>query len=190
MAKQNSSTVITGRPGRSTAQTKALQRVFNGLPVIDAKTPLRFFVSSADIQGADRKDPANCVIARACRRLFNSTTVLFWRSIAYVETIDENDKHQVERFVLNQITRRRIARFDRTGKADPAGYMLFPPAVSQQLDSARQYRKEWDATHPVARRRIHGRRIVLDARAEVRDGQGQIHFTKLKSRPRSRHAPQ
>lgn len=158
--------------GRGKKGRDAILRLFHGVPVRDAKHPLRVVPLARDIRGAKTKDPQNCVLARACRRMFRTSTILFWRSVAYVELPDERGKPHVERFVLSQHMRENIALFDRTGKADPAGYTLNPPAIGQTLEHKRRYQAEWASkAQPKRNKRIH-----VSGNFEVRDGHGQVKF--------------
>ena len=68
------------------APLNELKRFFGNLPVVDAKENLRIFVNDDDVHGAKRRDPKNCVLARACCRLYGSNAVAFFRMTAYLLT--------------------------------------------------------------------------------------------------------
>ena len=48
---------------------KVVQRLFNGLPVVDATRKLLIHAIDADIKSAKRKDPSHCILTNACRRV-------------------------------------------------------------------------------------------------------------------------
>lgn len=168
------------RGGKSNRQKAELQRVFNGLPVVDAKKPLRFFANGHDVRGAVPKDPHNCVVARACKRLFEGQSIV-WRSVAYVEVARDDGKRVVERFMLPPAARRDIAVLDATGKASPNGYTLAPPSRSATLDVHSSYQREWSAQN----KRGRGHKPPISISSEVRDGTGAVHFSRVAKNNRS-----
>ena len=156
---------------------KLLKRIFGGLPVVDAKHGLRIFATKYDIGLAKRKDPTNCVWAKACRRLYGSKIVAFFRTVAYIELQDSKGNLRVERFMLTRPTIRSIASFDRTGKVDPAGYNLLPPSPRRTMDYNLQWSREYQATTrhrtPVTKKGTGPKKKII---AEVRDGKGLVKF--------------
>jgi hypothetical protein len=169
--------------GRSKHQDDAIKRYFDGMPVKDATDNLRVFVNRADIKTARRKDPGNCVYANACKRLYGSSAILFFRTIAYVDLPDEQGNRVVNRFHLNARVRGQIAEFDKTGIAHPGGFLLSAPPHSGTLEVGRAYTK--------ARKKalLMGERVVVPGNkmskknhtsvslvTDVRDGTGMAHF--------------
>ncbi len=118
--------------GKTATHHKLIQRLFNGLPVEDAKKEMTIHAIAADIKSAKRKDPLNCVFARACQRIFGSHNTAFFRNYAYVET-----NNKIERFSLPKATRDSVMLFDKAGKAEPGGYLLRPPAPGDTLEARR-----------------------------------------------------
>lgn len=157
--------------------SKILKRVFGGLPVVDAKRELRVFVAKYDIKPAKRKDPTNCVFAKACRRLYGSRIVAFFRTVVYMELPDNKGNLRIERFRPSRPTERSIARFDRTGKADPAGYHLLPPSpgktMDHQLEIARKYQAATKHGTPASKKGTGPKKKII---AEVRNGKGLVKF--------------
>ncbi|CEF48270.1 unnamed protein product [uncultured bacterium] len=201
-----SSKGIQARPAGGARKTKndiagvEIRRIWGDMPVLDATTNLRVFILPEDVQAASPKDPADCVFARACRRTFHATKVLFFRSVAYVELPDGNGVHRVERFIIGESMRGLIQAFDRGEKVIPeAGFVLKAPTPGETLNSELKRRRERASSE---RRRLEGRMTVDEPAAgtgrgkgkyvdeprlvdvDVRSGLGAVHFTlNVGSRP-------
>lgn len=129
--------------GKTLTHHRLIKRLFNGLPITEAKKEMVIHAIAADIKSAKRSDPFNCVFARACQRLFGSHTVAFFRNYAYVEK-----DSKIERFSLPKATRDSVMMFDKAGKAEPGGYLLRPPSPGDTLESRRErgmarHEKNW-----------------------------------------------
>ncbi len=165
------------QPNKTRKNAKLLKRIFGGLPVVDAKRELRVFAGAKDIKSAKRKDPTNCVWAKACRRLYGSRTVAFFRTVAYIELRDPKGNPRIERFTLSKPTGRSIVRFDKTGKAAPAGYHLLPPSPGRTMDRNLERGREYQALTrhrtPAAKRGTGTKKRIV---AEVRNGKGLVKF--------------
>lgn len=184
------------RGDMDSAQRKAVKRVWGDAPVIDARKELRVMILPDDLEGAKRQDPGCCVFARACKRAFNSTKVLFFRTLAYVELPDSKGNIRVERFVLSKEMRRLIEDFDKGSEVIPkAGFVLKPPGARGLDALAAGHRKRRAASPELRKReaverrkraRIHGTRVdKSDDSARtvgglVRSGTGEVHFTRTK----------
>lgn len=161
--------------------TKTRRRMFDGIPIVDAKTELRVFVSKADKTSAIRKDPAHCAFSNACRRLYGSHSVVFFRTLAYVELPDGKGGKRIERFMLRENTQRSIIAFDRRGKIDKDGYSLLPPSPGRTLDGLLNRDKVY---------RDSGMRRVAEERrkrcpvtipkgpTDIRSGKGIVQFIR------------
>lgn len=117
-----------------------LAKFFDGLPIVEAKAPLRVQPSKADIRGATKNDPENCVFSRACKRMWDCDRVLFLGTRAYVELLDKRGKRHVERFDIDAASRKMIKDFDAGKTIDPAGFVLRPPCKSHTLEGLRKIR--------------------------------------------------
>jgi hypothetical protein len=156
---------------------KTHKRSSAGIPIVDAKNALRVFINADDIKTAVRKDPAHCAFSNACRRLFGSHSVVFFRTLAYVELPSGKRGRRIERFTLTDETRRLIVAFDRRGKISEDGYALLPPSKSMTLEG----RMEKDRTY----RESGGKRAAEEKRAGrpvkkepagIRSGKGIVQF--------------
>ena len=136
------------------------------------------------MQKAVRKDPRRCVIAQACRRLFGATTVLIFRSIAYVDLPDENGKHTVNRVTVDPTCRRRLEGWDKTGTPFTGGCLLRAPRKSTRLDVMRHQAKKYQTQGYTKTRRnkayVKGHAIeIAAADHELRSvGSGLVQMLK------------
>lgn len=138
-----------------------------------------------DVEGASQNDWGKCVFARACRRLYGSQRVAFFRSVAYVELLDETGKPTIERFQMPRVMRQQIERFDKTKKAPPGGFLLLPPRPSYTLDAKHiKSAKERKAKKAARAAAIvgHGDSVKITPRKPLpikldwRSGTGMVHF--------------
>lgn len=111
-----------------------LQAIFGKLPVVDACVPLRLQPMPCDVESAKQKDPENCVFARAARRQYNATKVVFWKRHAYVDLVGPDGIRRIERFTIRSRVLSLIEAFDRgqpieTGRA----FELSVPNQSEKL---------------------------------------------------------
>jgi hypothetical protein len=165
-----------------------IKRLWGDCEVIDAKKDLRVMILPDDVKGAKRKDPAECVFARACMRSFRSKKMLFYRSTAYVELPDKNGKKRVERFIMDASMRSLVAAFDRGDTVIPeAGFVLKAPSPNRRLDAQLKARRQ-----STERRRLLNGELLYPKRPEtrhgvagtihVRSGTGAVHFS-VKEKP-------
>lgn len=179
---------------RSTVNDKAgeeIKRLWGDVEVTDAKDDLRVFINEDDLKGAVEKDPAECVFAQACKRLFGSTKVLFFRSVAYVELRKEDGTVRVERFVMPDTMRALVEAFDKgEGVIPKAGFVLRSPAPGRTLEHNRK--KSQKSIQKLRRRKLEGemlgdgigrgkgryRDAPLAINLAVRSGSGAVQFTK------------
>jgi hypothetical protein len=157
---------------------KPHRRFFNGIPIVDAKKELRVFINATDIKEAVRKDPAHCAFSNACRRLFGSHSVVFFRTLAYVE-LPHNGKIRIERFLLPETEKRKIAAFDRRGIVSKDGYFLRPPTKSTSLDGNLSADKAYrDSGGKRAAEEARAGRPVKKEPTGIRSGKGVVQFIR------------
>src|SRR5262249_38561966 len=118
----------------------ALARYFLDMEVVDADHDLRVFVNKHDLECAERGNPTECVFAKACKRLYGSRAILFFRSVAYVDLPDEEGIRRVYRFLIGRAAKNAIEKYDRTGEAHPGGFLLSAPRPSERIENKRQPR--------------------------------------------------
>jgi hypothetical protein len=166
-----------------------IKRLWGGLPVIDGEHDLRVFINQSDLDNAVRKDPGACVFAAACKRIFGSSKVLFFKSVAYVDLPDGNGARRVERFEMPDKMRELIEAFDRGEMTIPeAGFLLKVPKASFTLEYRRNISRKTrkraallkgTASYP----RKVSRPILIDM--SVRNGTGMTHFIKMENKEKA-----
>lgn len=181
-----------GRSGRLDKAAAEIKRLWGDMEVIDAKQDLRVFVKPCDIAGAKEKDPSGCVLARSCKRLFDSSKILIFRTVAYVDLPGKDGVRHVERFIIDYGMRDLIVNFD-TGKPllPEGGFLLKKPRPCQTFESVKAARMEnrrkareqlvgevVPRTDNMGRGRYRDEHIEIDM--EVRSGTGAVHFSKKK----------
>jgi len=108
----------------------------HGLTLVDAKKPLHIEVKKCDTK-ARRQQPNDCAFARACKRGNKSiSTVVFLRSMAYIE-----DGKHLWRWRLPSDVRNEIMAFDRGGRIQPGKYVLQPPTPGSTLKAMKRMNK-------------------------------------------------
>ena len=178
--------------GSQSKSLKEIKRVWGDVEVVDAPKDLRVFIQPQDVKKATKKDPGCCVFAQACKRQFDATKVLFWRSVAYVELPGPGGKRRVERFILSSDMRDLIENFDKGNEvATLAGFELKAPGPSRTFEgNAARHRKYAEMKRKALIKGVRkgekrgnqgdGRyskpSIVVDL--EVRHGTGRVQFKK------------
>lgn len=184
------------RGGRSRQQKEMIHRSFGDLPLREASADLRVPVTQEDFEGADRKDPEHCVLAQACIREFDSSAVVFLKSVAYLDILGDDGERVVERFMVSPQARAVIEGFDR-GESIPADgrwVTLKKPNPSETLDAKYRNRKKSER-----RRREALRKGSIDLPSftrtyskpldfEVRNGRGRIQMIQAKRRRKTKKA--
>lgn len=104
------------------------------LPIIDAKRPVTLVITKRDVTTADTKEPAHCVVAKACKRMMNAAEVRVHLSRTYVRANEGN----WTRFFTPRSLRQEIIAFDRGGKFEPGQYQLGVIPKAKQSTGKRQ----------------------------------------------------
>jgi hypothetical protein len=94
----------------------------DGLPVVDAKRPVRITVTKNDVAKADTKHPENCAAARACVRDLHALEARVHLARVYIRMNQSN----WQRYQTPQILRSEIIAFDRGGTFEPQDFILEP----------------------------------------------------------------
>ncbi len=102
-------------------------RYIDGLPVVNATSPLILNVTQGDISKADRKEPGGCVMARCCRRSLKVTDVRVHLGRVYIR-----DGERWLRYITPGYLRSEIVSFDRGGDFWKGEYELLPPQASKR----------------------------------------------------------
>jgi hypothetical protein len=102
-----------------------VERKFRGIPVREARAAMHVQPNKADIAGATREDPENCAYARCLKRTLDCTNVFVFRSVAYVETLDEKGNALMERYMVRRHAKDYLLKFDG-GREGRAGRLCLP----------------------------------------------------------------
>jgi hypothetical protein len=100
----------------------------DGLTVINAKKPVTLHINRNDVAKADRKEPEDCVVARACRREMHAKEVRVHLGRIYVRTNEGN----WTRYMTSKSMRDEIIAFDRGGQFEPGVFTLKEPPPTRQ----------------------------------------------------------
>ena len=137
--------MVTQKLSSVSQSMKRIVRHYQGLPVREARASIIVQPSKSDINGASPEDPTNCAYARCLKRTLECKTVFVFRSVAYIETLDEKGRRYLERYVVRQHAREYLMKFDGGQKIEPGGFTFHKPAPSNTLDykteQTRQYRR-------------------------------------------------
>lgn len=115
-----------------------IREIFGNTPVRDAPADLRVFVSEEDVSGAIPRNVRECVFARACRRMFHSTAVVFFKTRAYIDMLDEDGNRVIDRYIFTEGVANAIIKFDMTGEGRSGGFTLKAPTKSTSLEASRK----------------------------------------------------
>lgn len=130
-------------------------RLFEGLPVVDADESIDLHVLAKDVNGANKRDPANCAAAKAGKRELG-TDVRVFLSRTYVKSKD----HWV-RYITPQSAQREIISFDRGSSFQPGTYTIPAPSSGQKLGTWRP-RGSGGTTRTTFKRPYHATGLIRE----------------------------
>lgn len=120
----------------------ALKRWFGDLEVVEASRDLHVQPKEEDAINGIRKDPSQCMFSKACQRMYDSTVVLFFGTVAYVDLLDEDGIRRVNRFMIDSPAQAVINAYDKGKKVNGAGFKLRAPRETETVDNKNQRNKE------------------------------------------------
>ena len=130
-------------------------------------------------------DPTQCAFSRACQRMWESSIVVFFSTVAYVDLLSDEGTRRVERFIISKGAQDFIRAFDDGEHVNPKGFVLSAPRPSQTVD--RQTQAQSDHKERILKGTISGERGPQDPpraytwtnrRASFyRHGAGMVHFS-------------
>ncbi len=103
--------------------------------LVDAEDPVTVEVKGGDIRGATIKDPANCAVARACKREYDLDGAVITVSTAYLIKGDTAYRYCVPRAVAME-----AVVFDRGGAVKNGTFELTPYSRKCTLEAKRARR--------------------------------------------------
>ena len=137
-------------------------KAIDGKPVLDAKRAITLTITPNDIAKADRKEPVDCAVARACRRELHAKEARVHLGRVYVRMNEGN----WQRFLTPKALRSEIIAFDRGGSFEPGTFVLSAPTPSKVATGKRRGGKT-----PIKKaRRVTGAKRVRHVVTDVRTG--------------------
>ncbi len=102
----------------------------DGKPIFNAKRALKVTVSKKNCDSADRKEPGNCAMAKACRQELHVLEARVHLGRVYVRTAQKPDRWT--RYQTTAALRTEIIAFDKGGSFAPGEYTLaaLPPKAA------------------------------------------------------------
>ena len=118
---------------RKNRPSKFQARVFRGIPIREARASIHVQPNAKDISGATQESPDNCAYARALKRTYDCQNVYVFKTVAYIETLDEQGAPVIERYLVKTYARDYLVRFDGGEKVAPGGFVFHRPNRSMTL---------------------------------------------------------
>jgi hypothetical protein len=146
---------------------KISARALDGSPIFDSTEPLKIQVNSRDIANADRKDPADCVMARAVRRCIHAHEVRAHLGRVFVR---QREKGPWKRYETSTALRSEIIAFDRGGAFEPGEYMLRKIRDSQTSLARSRYSEGRNRNRSSRKGRAQKKRMAPHTMKNVRGG--------------------
>lgn len=167
---------------------KKLRDEFGDLPVVDGCIPVRLQPMPCDVAGAVQKDPTNCVYARAARRQYGATKVIFWKTCAYIDLVGRDGVRRVERFIIAKDMLELIEKFDR-GEPFEEGhaFQLLIPGPNHTIKVRREYNRKRQKK-PVTRILVKARTLktsLLKKTAVLEKAEQRLQVIRATEKPRS-----
>lgn len=149
--------------------------MFRGMNVREARSSMHVQPSAADIRSAIKEDPEHCAYANCLRRTLESPNVFVFRTVAYIQTLDEFGRPIMERYMVKKHANDYLTKFDQGKTVAPGGFMFHAPSKSKTLEY--KHRQE-------IKRRAEGKKSPRLPTGEThpkkqfswRKGTGRVHF--------------
>lgn len=145
--------------------------MFRGIPIREARASIHVQPNDKDIKGATQESPDNCAYARCLRRTMEAPNVYVFKTIAYIQTLDERGIPIIERYMVRSYARDYIMRFDHGEKVAPGGFVFHRPNRSNTLN----YKQKQDAKRKRSPHKKSGQKPEMK-NFSMRRGTGQVHL--------------
>lgn len=172
---------------KRTRPSKFQPRMFKGIPVREARASIHVQPNQGDINKSTRESPVNCAYARCLKRTLDAPNVFIFKTIAYIQTLDEAGNAIMERYMVKTYARDYLMRFDHGEKVPPGGFVFHRPNRSntlkyKQQDGIRRY--EAGKASP----RVSQGQKVKQRQFSMRNGKGLVHLLGTEDQIRMRAA--
>jgi hypothetical protein len=148
--------------------------MFRGIPVREARASIHVQPNAKDIAGATQESPENCAYARCLKRTMECANVFVFKTICYIQTLDESGKPIMERFLVKSYARRYIVRFDHGEAVEPGGFVFHRPYRSITLNYKTKWRNTWKQGKSPRLTKTGPRKPKSEF--ELRSGKGRVHL--------------
>jgi hypothetical protein len=149
--------------------------MFKGIPVREARASIHVQPNQKDIDAATQESPVNCAYARCLKRVLDAPNVFVFRTIAYIQTLDEAGKPLMERYAVKKYAREYLLRFDHGEKVPPGGFVFHRPNRSQTLSYKQKEGAKLYAAGKYSPRVSQGTKLK-QRHFNLRNGKGCVHL--------------
>lgn len=149
--------------------------MFRGLPIEEAKASMYVQPNQQDIKNATQEAPDNCAYARCLKRVLDCGNVYVFKTIAYIESLNEAGTRVMRRYMVKSYARDYLLRFDHGEKVSPGGFVFHRPNRSvtlkyKQKDSAKRFKEGKRSP------RLTKTGPPKSKNYSMRNGKGQVHL--------------
>lgn len=141
------------------------------MPVVEARANLHVQPNANDIKGAEKESPTNCAYARCLRRTYEAPNVFIFRTVAYIQTLNEHSASILERYIVRKYAREFIVKFDHGERVEAGGFVFYAPSRSNTLRG----KLEKDRRYPRSPHKGKGKKPKM-TEFSMRCGTGRCHF--------------
>lgn len=149
--------------------------MYRGIPIQEARAAMHVQPNQKDISGATQESPDNCAYARCLKRTLDAANVFVFKTVAYVESLNERGQAVMLRYVVKTYARDYLLRFDHGEKIQPGGFVFHRPARSRTLTYKQ---KEGNRRYKEGKRspRLTKPGPQKPKEYSLRNGKGQVHL--------------
>lgn len=149
--------------------------MFRGIPIQEAKASIHVQPNDKDISGATKESPDNCAYARCLKRNLNCGNVFVFKTIAYIESLNERGQTVMLRYIVKTYARDYLMRFDHGERVQPGGFVFHRPSRCRTLNYKQ---KEGAKRYKSGKRspRLTKPGPQKPKSYSLRNGKGQVHL--------------
>lgn len=152
------------------------------MPIEEAQASIHVQPNAKDIEGATREDPTNCAYARCLRRVLDAPSVFVFKTVAYIQTLDESGRPRLQRYLVKTYARDYLMRFDHGEKVPPGGFVFHRPHKSATL----AYKLKKEQHRPRSPHKKAGNKPKMK-NYTLRKGTGCVHLFGMEDQITPRH---
>lgn len=149
--------------------------MFRGIPIKEALASIHVQPNAGDIKGATQESPDNCAYARCLKRTLDAANVFVFKTVAYIESLDEKGRTVMLRYNVKTYARDYLVRFDHGEHVQPGGFVFHRPHKSQTLNYKQKQGAKYRQEGKKSPRISAGQKPKL-TNFSLRNGKGQVHL--------------